>query len=387
MHQLTDITKHFVLQFGKEPSLVIQSPGRINLIGEHTDYNEGWVFPAAVNKYLWFACSPRTDGMLHITALDINEHAVFSADDLSKDGRLWLTYLKGILFLFRQEGYALGGLNCVFGGNLPIGAGMSSSAALEVGFAAVVNQLSGAGKSRIELAQLAQRSSREFVGVPCGIMDQFASSMGKKDHFILLDCRDLSFTYVPAALDDYQLVLLDTGVTHSNAGSEYGTRVAECRQGLVFLQQAYPEITALRDATVAQVQALAAVMPERVYKRSLYIAEETRRVEKAKDALLEKSWGGLGTLMFATHRGLQHLYEVSCPELDFLVDFAEGFTGVLGARLMGGGFGGCTLNLVQRDVAEVFIAQAREAYLLKFGREAEAIWVEIGAGTTFLHQV
>ena len=319
--------------------------------------------------------------------MDINEYAVFSADDFSKDDRLWLTYLKGILFLFRQERYAPGGFNCVFGGDLPIGAGMSSSAALEVGFAAAVNQLSGAGKSRIELAQLAQRSSREFVGVPCGIMDQFASSMGKKDHFILLDCRDLSFTYVPAALDDYQLVLLDTGVTHSNAGSEYGTRVAECRQGLVFLQQAYPEITALRDATVAQVQALAAVMPERVYKRSLYIAEETRRVEKAKDALLEKSWGGLGTLMFATHRGLQHLYEVSCPELDFLVDFAEGFTGVLGARLMGGGFGGCTLNLIQRDVAEVFIAQAREAYLLKFEREAEAIWVEIGAGTTFLHQV
>jgi galactokinase len=384
VHQRTDITKHFALQFGTEPTLVIQSPGRINLIGEHTDYNEGWVFPAAINKYLWFACSPRPDAEVHITALDIQAHAVFAVEDLSVDDRLWLTYLKGILHHFALEGHHPGGFNCVFGGNLPIGAGISSSAALEVGFAAVINHLSAAGKDRVALAQLAQRSSREFVGIPCGIMDQFASSMGKKDHFILLDCRDLSYTYIPAVLDDYQLVLLDTGVTHSNVASEYGTRVAECREGLEALRQIHPEMTSLRDAGVAEVIAIRGRVSEAVYQRCLYVVEEINRVAAAKEALLGKSWDELGRLMFATHRGLQHLYEVSCPELDFLVDFAENFPGVAGARLMGGGFGGCTLNLIRRGAVDAFIAQAAEAYSRRFGREAGVILVEIADGTAVL---
>lgn len=384
MHQLEDITKEFVAQFGKEAEILIQSPGRINLIGEHTDYNDGWVFPAAINKYLWFACTPREDGEVHIHALDIREKAVFSLQELSKDERLWLTYLKGILFLFEEDGFDSGGFNCVFGGNLPVGAGMSSSAALEVGFAAAVNHLSGAKKDRLELAKLAQRSSREFVGIPCGIMDQFASSMGMKDHFILLDCRDLSYTYVPATLEDYQIVLLNTRVEHSNVDSAYRTRVAECRQAVSLLQSVYEGIHSLRDATWEQIMAMAKHMHPSVFKRSLYVVEENARVAAARDALTGKSWDTLGRLMFETHRGLQHQYEVSCPELDFLVDFAEATEGVIGARLMGGGFGGCTINLVKRDRVNNFIQSAFLAYSREFGRNSEAYLIEIEAGTTFL---
>lgn len=384
MHQLEDITKEFVAQFGKEAEILIQSPGRINLIGEHTDYNDGWVFPAAINKYLWFACTPREDRKVHIHALDIREKAVFMLDDLSKDNRLWLTYLKGILVLFQAEGYDSGGFNCVFGGNLPLGAGMSSSAALEVGFAAAVNHLSGAKKDRLELAKLAQRSSREFVGIPCGIMDQFASSMGMKDHFILLDCRDLSYTYVPARLEDYQIALLNSRVEHSNVDSEYRTRVAECRQAVSLLQSVYEGIHSLRDATPEQILALEKNMSPSVFKRSSYVVGENIRVAAAREALVGKSWDTLGRLMFETHRGLQHQYEVSCPELDFLVDFAEAAEGVIGARLMGGGFGGCTINLVKRDHLDDFIQAASIAYHNKFGLRPEAYLIEIESGTTFL---
>lgn len=384
MHHLTDITKHFVQQFEAKPEVLVQSPGRINLIGEHTDYNDGLVFPAAVNKYLWFACSPREDEEVHITALDINEHAIFSLGDRSKDDRLWLTYLKGILFHFRAEGFEPGGFNCVFGGDLPIGAGMSSSAALEVGFAAAINHLSKAAMSRPDLAILAQRSSREFVGIPCGIMDQFASSMGKKDHFLLLDCRDLSYEYIPAAFDEYQLVLLDTKVEHSNVASEYSTRVAECQKALAVLQLRDPEIRSLRDASPEQLNAVAFEMPAKVFNRSLFVVEEIARVKAAKKALVEKRWDQLGALMFATHRGLQHLYEVSCRELDFLVDFAEKHPGVAGARLMGGGFGGCTINLVRRDEVQSFVEEAGRAYFSEFARESVPYFIEIDNGTSFL---
>ena len=381
MFDITDIQQAFRAIFGKDPACLVRACGRINLIGEHTDYNDGFVLPGAIDRYLFFAAAKNHTSTCKIHALDIQESASFEINQLEKGAKLWLNYLMGIFQQFQLSGHAMEGIDVVFGGNLPIGAGVSSSAALECGFATSLNHLFQGNFSNPEIAQLAQRSSHNFVGIPCGIMDQFASVMGRADHFILLDCRSLDYRYVPCDLKDYQIVLLDSKVHHELASSEYPVRVAECRAGIAYLQAVDPSIKSLRDASLPLLESYKNKMEDKIYRRCRYVITENERLLQACDYLQKGEIKSLGQLLYQTHAGLRDDYAVSCPELDFLVDTAAGIEGVAGARLMGGGFGGCTINLVQKQAVQNFIETMLFVYKKQFGIQSEAYLYNIVDGT------
>lgn len=385
MHELPDVLAAFQRETGRTPDLKVDARGRINIIGEHTDYNDGFVLPGAVDKSIFFAAGRNNVGKVRFWALDLNEYAEMDVAAIRPTDKLWVNYVAGIADQFRQRGHELPGFDLVFGGNLPKGSGMSSSAALETGTALVVNELTGAGLSKPELARLAQRSSHQFVGIPCGIMDQFASLMGEDDAVILLDCRSLDYEVVSSQAGEYEWILINTKVSHELASSEYPTRVAECREGVRILQQYDPSIRALRDVEPALVKAHREEMGEEVFARCLFVTEEKDRTHRAVDCLRQGRWAELGELLFATHAGLRDLYAVSCPELDFLVQKAVSAPGVAGARLMGGGFGGCTINLVHRDHKEAFVSAALRDYETRFGVAAEAYPVHLVQGTSFVN--
>ncbi len=384
MHNADSIKSFFTTKFGQNPALMVRACGRINLIGEHTDYNDGFVLPGAIDKHLYFAIAENGTSECRFYAADIEDTGTTDLKRLVKDKKLWLNYLRGILQQFQLSGKEIRGVDVAFGGNLPIGAGVSSSAALECGFAFALNELFDAGLTRLELAKLAQNSSHQFLSIPCGIMDQFASLMGKAGHFMLLDCRSLEHRYVPGKLLDYQLVLLNSNVHHELASSAYGERVAECRAGVVVLQKYFPDVKSLRDAGLPMLDAHRKEMGETVYRRCKYVVTEHLRTLQACEHLQNGESNALGQLLFETHEGLSKDYEVSCPEIDFLVDIARGFDGVAGARVMGGGFGGCTINLVQINVADKFIHYAKVAYAQRFGIEATDILVNLSDGTNLL---
>jgi len=371
-------------QIGGEPAVLVRSPGRVNLIGEHTDHNLGFVLPAAVDREIFLALRLRDDHELRFVALDKNEQFAGSFDELRAVDAGWPNYLMGILSELRQLGVALRGVDCVFGGNVPIGSGLSSSAALECGFAFGMNALLGTALSRIALAQLSQRSENRFVGVQCGIMDQFASCMGRERRLIRIDCRDLSYQYVPFERDDLCLVLCDSQVRHSLATSAYNLRRAQCEQGVALLQERDPEIQSLRDASAAAVEALRDEMPPEVYRRCAYVVAENERVLATCAALERGDLAAVGAAMYASHDGLAHGYEVSCPELDVLVEAARPLPGVFGARMMGGGFGGCTINLVEAEHLEAFHAGMLPAYRDKLGKEPAIHVCQVSAGTELL---
>lgn len=375
------ISQSFVNKFGRDCDLLIRSSGRINLIGEHTDYNDGFVLPAAIDKYIYFAIGKNNTHTCRFWANDISESDEVDLGDIKASGQLWANYLFGILDQFQQLGVALEGLDVVFGGNLPIGSGMSSSAAMEVGFAAALKQLFEVDLSKTDIAKLAQRSSHQFIGVPCGIMDQFASIMGKKDRVIRLDCRTLDYDYIPFHLENYQVVMINSKVSHSLASSEYGTRVKECQAGVAFLQQFYPELKSLRDVSLEQLESHRPQMDEVIFKRCHYVVGENDRLLRACEALKEGDIDQLGQLLNETHDGLRFEYEVSAPEVDFLVEFAQQFPGVAGSRIMGGGFGGCSINLVKKDQVEPFKEAILKAYQHKFNILGEAYEVAAVDGT------
>ncbi|NUO02673.1 MAG: galactokinase [Saprospiraceae bacterium] len=377
MHTSDSIRALFLQRFKETPRLFF-APGRINLIGEHTDYNQGWVLPAAIDLGLWFAIAPNETAGCQIHAADINQDAVFSLPAPPASNRMWVNYLAGITHTTGLK--ANQGFNCVFGGNLPPGSGLSSSAAMECGLAFALNTLFHLGFERMDLARLAQRSSNEFVGVPCGIMDQFASLMGRPETALLLDCRDLSYEPVAANFGAYTLLLVNSGVHHELAASAYGERVRECAAGVALLAPHYPGISSLRDVTWRMLEAHQADFDDITYKRCRYVVLENERVAKACAVLKAGDIAGLGVLLRATHQGLQEDYAVSCPELDFLAAFANDFPGVAGARMMGGGFGGCTLNLLKKSVAGVFKPAIQRAYLEAFGVEATVLEVNISGG-------
>lgn len=357
----------------------VRACGRINIIGEHTDYNDGFVLPAAIDKYLFFAIAENGTSECRFLACDIDEEYSAGLDELTPGPKLWANYLMGIIKQFLQDGKVVRGFDCAFGGNLPIGSGMSSSAALECGLAWSLNALFGAGYSREQLAQLAQRSSHTFVGIPCGIMDQFASLMGKENQLILLDCRSLDYAYIPFDTGNYRVVLLNSKVHHELASSAYSTRVKECREAA-----AIAGVKSLRDLSPEQLEVFRQHMSPTVYNRASYVVAENNRVMAACAALRNGDIMELGRLMFETHDGLRYLYEVSCPEIDLLVDFAKNFEGVIGARVMGGGFGGCTINLVHKDITQDFIDRATYHYLQHTGIRAEAYFTTSVDGTELL---
>jgi galactokinase len=370
---------------GGPPQWLVQACGRANVIGEHTDYNDGLVMPGAIDRFLFFAARPNGRSALRIQALDLNEQVEVSlSEPLQRQSHNWINYCLGIAQQFQQLGHKLPGLDIAFGGNLPIGAGVSSSAALETGLATLWNAVLDAGLSPPALAQLSQRSSHQFVGIPCGIMDQFASLMGRKDQLILLDCRSLDYQYIPADTGAYTWVLLNTRVHHALADSAYPVRVQECRAGAATLQRHFPAVSSLRDATPEQLEACRSELNPVVFRRCAYVISELERTRQAADYLRAGELERLGQLLFSTHEGLSRDYEVSCPELDFLVNYAAGYPGVLGSRLMGGGFGGCTISLDDRNLANGFAADALEAYRSALAIEGENLIFSFSDGARLL---
>ena len=363
---------------------VVRSPGRVNVIGEHTYHNLGFVLPGAVDRAIFLAIRLRDDRALRFVALDKAERYDGSLDEIRPVASQWPNYLLGILTELQAQGVELRGVDCAFGGNVPMGSGMSSSAALECGFAFGLNELLGAGLSRVELAKLSQRSENRFVGVNVGIMDPFASCLGRDKRLIRLDCRDLSYTYVPFERDDIRIVLCDSQVPRSLTGSAYNERRAQCEQGVAQLQQRHPEIRSLRDASPEAIEAIRDQLDPAVYRRCAYVVAENRRVLAACDALERGDLSAVGAAMNASHEGLAHGYEVSCRELDVLAAAAQGLPGVFGSRMMGGGFGGCTINLVEADHLAAFQDRMAPVFRDQLGKEPVIHVCKLSAGTELL---
>ena len=348
--------------FGGNP-MIVRSPGRINIIGEHTDYNEGYVLPAAIDKAAYIAISLRDDDEIHLVAADLNETFSTSVNDLKPVGDIsWPNFILGAAAQFPKRDISLKGFNAVLMSEVPIGAGLSSSAAIECATTFALNELLQTNLDRITMVKMAQKAEHEYAGVMCGIMDQFASMMGKKDHVIKLDCRTLEYEYVPFKLRGLKILLLNTNVKHSLASSEYNTRRKECEQAVAWVKEHEQQVNSLRDVTEEILDKYVLPKDTLVDKRSRFVVQEINRLLKSCEDLQRGDLQALGNKMFTTHAGLSKMYEVSCKELDYLVDFVKKYDTVIGARMMGGGFGGCTINLVKEEAVDELIAAIRPAY-------------------------
>lgn len=375
---MTDlVTRSFIEKFRKQP-LLVRAPGRVNLIGEHTDYNEGFVMPAAIDKSISLAVAASGSNACEVFALDVHEHQQFSIE-LLQPSNDWATYIKGVLNGFKTLGFHPAGIQAVFSSSIPVGAGLSSSAALCSGFAFAVNELFGFGLDRLTLVRIAQQSEHTFAGVKCGIMDQYASLFGKKGSVVLLDCQSTTHEYFPLTLTDHSLLLADTKVKHSLASSAYNKRRQSCEEGVYQMKQKHPHIKSLRDVSAEMLAAHKDILSDETYARCHFIVSEIARTQHAAHLLRHGNLNDFGQCMYETHEGLSRQYEVSCTESDFLVALARQH-GVTGARMMGGGFGGCTLNLVQHSVLEAFKKQANEKYAAAFGVEPAFYEVKIEDG-------
>ena len=379
---IQDTTDFFKEKFGNVPDKIVLSPGRINIIGEHIDYNDGYVLPAAIDKIICFTFEKNNSNTANIQAIDLNESV---AIDVTKEevvsDVVWTNYLRGVLFQLKLKGYEIEGFNCAFSSNIPIGSGLSSSAALECGFLFGINEMFNLGIKSIDMALMGQ-SAEHWVGINCGIMDQFSSVMGLENKVIKIDCRTLDYTYHDADFVDYSLILFDSNVTHSLFTSEYNNRRIECNEGLSIIKENYPEIESFRDCDLNHLTSLRAKMTDNVYKRSLYAVKEIKRVNQACVALDNGDIRTLGNLMFETHQGLSKDYEVSCAELDYLVDLAKAEEDVIGSRLMGGGFGGCTITLVKKGSESAVKEKFTKLYADQFGIDLKIYDVKISNGTS-----
>lgn len=366
-----------IQKFGElygDGAILFASPGRINLIGEHTDYNGGFVFPGAVDKGIVAAIRLNGTDKVRAYALDLGEEAEFGLAEEDKPAQSWARYIFGVCREVQKRGGRIGGFDTVFAGDVPLGAGMSSSAALESTYAFALNDLCGCGIDKFELARIGQSTEHNYCGVNCGIMDQFASVFGKKGCLMRLDCRSMEFAYFPFDPKGYKLVLLDSRVKHELVGSPYNDRRASCERVSQVLGQEF-----LRGATMEQLDAVKDRISEEDYKRARYVIGEERRVLDVCEALERGDYETVGKRMYETHWGMSKDYEVSCEELDFLVDTARA-CGVTGARIMGGGFGGCTINLVRAERCDRFVAAARERFAARYGHEPAVYDVVISDG-------
>jgi len=367
-----------------EHPFVFRSPGRVNLIGEHTDYNMGYVLPAAIDKAIYFAIVPRTDCQCHIYALDLQEDVQFTLDELQVNPYGWPNYLIGVIDQLMKGGYSLKGFNCVFGGDIPIGAGLSSSAAIEAGLSFALNHLFELKIEPLALVRLAQRAENEFVGVRCGIMDQYINIFGVRDKALRIDCRSLEYKYYPFAHHDVSIVLFDTRVSHSLASSEYNKRREECSEGVVIIKKYSSEVDSLRDVSVDLLERTKPLMNPTIYRRCKFVVEENNRVLKACMALEKGDLKTFGALMNQSHEGLKCDYEVSCKELDFLKTLVESMPQVYGSRMMGGGFGGCTINLIETDGIEELHCYAAKKYKQAFNIDLKMYITSISSGTNIV---
>jgi len=360
----------FQARFGTAAN-VYRAPGRVNLIGEHTDYNDGFVLPAAIEFYCWGVAAPRKDGKLVIYSENFNEAVEASLDSLSPlVKKRWANYPLGVAWALLQAGKRLTGANIYIAGEVPLGAGLSSSAAIEVAVGLALLSVSGLAVDRTELAQLCQRAENEFVGARVGIMDQFVSCYGRAAHALMLDCRSLEYEFVKLPAD-VQLVICNTMVRHEVASGEYNARRAECEEGVRVLQKAFPEIRALRDVTLAQLEAHRQKLSPIVFARCRHVITENARVKSAVEAFRRGDMRALGPLMQDSHRSLADDYEVSCKELDLMVEIAAAQPGLIGARMTGGGFGGCIINLVESAAVNNFKQRVTEEYSSKTGLTPE----------------
>lgn len=375
------IVEKFRSIFDQKEPLLVYSPGRINLIGEHTDYNEGYVMPAAINKKMYVGIAENGFSQARIYSLDFDEEFVFDIQSFGPKKGHWATYIMGVTAQLQQAGYPVKGFDMVFGGDIPVGAGLSSSAALECAAGFAIASLFGFDIPRLSLVHYAQKAEHLFAGVQCGIMDQFASVMGKKNHVIRLDCRNLSYDYFPLELGDYQILLVDTQVKHSLADTAYNRRRHECAEVVLMAQQNQVEVTSLRDLRLKDLDEVKPYIDEEVLGRGEYIIEENERVLETSKALKEGNLNKVGQLLYASHEGLSKKYGVSCPELDFLVELTKTMDFVLGSRMMGGGFGGCTINILKKEKVEDFKEMINSAYSDKFKRSPKFYEISLEDGT------
>jgi len=373
---IQEVTSEFINIFKKNP-LLIFSPGRINIIGEHTDYNGGYVFPAAVDKGIAAAIQKSDTGKSTAVALDLNSKVEFDLNNLkpSKQGS-WENYVFGVVAEIKNRNKVVGDFNIVFKGNIPGGAGMSSSAALENSVVFGLNKLFDLGLTKTEMILISQQAEHNYVGVKCGIMDQYASMFGIKDHAILLDCRSLKSKPYKIDFKNHQFILINTNVKHSLSDSAYNDRRSACENIAKLL-----EIETLRDATEEDLEKIIDKVTPENYQKAMYVIQEIARTKKAAKAIENNDLEKLGALIYASHNGLQHQYKVSCNELDFLVDQAKKNKYVLGARMMGGGFGGCTINLIARNKVKEFSEATSIAYKNQFGKDCSVYFIELSEGT------
>jgi galactokinase len=373
------VRSRFIKHFDGTSGTVYASPGRINLIGEHTDYNDGFVFPGAVDKGIVAEIKKNGKKKVLAYSIDLKDFVEFGLEEEDAPRASWARYIFGVCREIIKRGGKIEGFNTAFYGDVPLGAGMSSSAALESTYAFALNEMFNCGLDKFELAKIGQATEHNYCGVNCGIMDQFASVFGKAGSLIRLDCRSLEYKYFPFHPEGYKLVLLDTVVKHELASSAYNKRRQSCEAAVAAIQKHHAEVKSLRDANMDMLNEAKAEMSDEDYMRAEYVIAEIQRVLDVSDALERGDYETVGKKMYETHAGMSKLYEVSCAELDFLNDIAKE-CGVTGSRVMGGGFGGCTINLVKEDLYEPFIEKAGQSFKDKFGHFPKVYDVVISDG-------
>mgnify|MGYP003630152876 CR=1 FL=1 len=369
--------------FGLSYEIIIKSPGRINLIGEHIDYNGGYVLPAAIDKTITLSFRKNNSDSCKIYSSNFKSSFEINLNNLKRSETEWQNYILGVVYHINiVKPNLVKGFDCIIESNLPLGSGISSSAALECGMAKGINELFNLGLTDIEIITVSKDAEHTFVGTKCGIMDQFAVVKGKKNHLILLNCKTLDYELIEANLAPYKIVLLNTNISHNLASSEYNIRRDECKIALKAIQMKYPNFNNLIEVKPKVVREFKKVLPEKIFNRALYVTKENRRTLRAVKFLKNNNLKEFGECLNRSHRGLRYLYEVSCQELDFLVDFSTNLDYVIGSRMMGGGFGGCTINLVHKSHIDEFIEKISGAYQEKFNIELTPIHVSISDGVT-----
>jgi galactokinase len=375
------IEESFERIYGSKPEAVASAPGRVNLIGEHTDYNDGFVLPAAIDRAIRMAGRRRADRAVRLHALDLSESVEFSLDSIQRDeSHSWSNYFRGVSKLLKADGFKLPGADIIFGGDIPREAGLSSSAAVEVATLAFWRKLAGLDFDPVYGVKLARRAENEFVGMPCGVMDQFASALSREGHALFLDCRDLSFRHVPLKAD-VKIVVCNSGVKRALTQSEYEIRLKQCRQAVAQLGSAGLAVKSLRDVDLDDLEGAREALGGLLFRRARHVVSENQRVLEAVEVLEGGDLERFGQLMYASHESLREDYEVSSKELDTLVELARHEAGVVGARMTGAGFGGCTVNLVQAEAAEDFACAVRAGYKKRLGLDAEIYVCQASKGS------
>lgn len=374
------LTEKFRESFGMEKPRLFTAPGRINIIGEHTDYNGGFVLPGAVDKAISMAVSPNRSKMVKLVSLDYDGAVCSFEIGGPQPEAQWASYFYGVIEEMRKRGAVVGGFDAVFGGDVPLGAGMSSSAALESCVGTALNTLFSLGFTKEELAKIGQMTEHHYIGVRCGIMDQFASIFGQQGKVVRLDCRSLEYTLVPFHPEGIEIVLIDTMVKHTLASSEYNVRRAQCEAGVAVIKKYRPEVELLRDVTLAELEAHRDEIDPVAFRRCAFVINENKRLMAACAAMEKDDFAEVGRQIYGSHDGLSQEYGVSCEELDFIVGVARRHADVLGARMMGGGFGGCVIALVKQEGRAAYIADVKQQYLARFGKDPRVIEVKISDG-------